>query len=195
MVSALGEAWADLEGEILGDVPDYDTPAPELPDADAVNRSIGRLAKIRARAQADREVADAQVGQVREWLARRLETHDGAAAWHEGQLASYHAALLRDDKNRRTVSLPAGTLKVRKGQPGWEFDADVFLGWARDHLPAAVDQPPAPAERIDKAEAKRALTRRDAKNNPIEHGLTADGERPPGLTVEPAVDKFTVVTS
>lgn len=172
-------AWDDLAAEMFGPEPDYDTEPTELPDADSVNRAIGRLGRIRSRATADREVAEAQIEQVRQWLEHRLASHDRAEAWHLDQLRSYHRAILASDPKRKTIALPNGTLKARAGQPAIEVtDEAAVVAWAIQN------------ERTALVRVKTELDRKALRESVVK-----DGEAIPGVTVSPADVGYTVDTS
>jgi len=188
----IADAWEQLEVDMLGEPPDYETEAIEVPDAFEANRAIGWLARERRKRAALREVAEAQIEQVQRWLEAAEAKHVRAIEYHTGQLAQYHAAVLAKNPKAKTIELPNGTLTSRAQQPVWEFDDEAFIAWARDHAPEAVRYPPAPDPEIDKAEAKNALTRRDGKGRAIAFGVTEDGETPPGVTVTSRDPKFEV---
>jgi hypothetical protein len=121
--------------------------------------------------------------QIDEWFDRQFDKRRHQIEWLTRSLTAYHAGVFARSQ-QASISLPYGSLGSRAQQPEWSYpDEQAFMAWAREHAPSLVRTPPQPADEIDRAEAKRLLTRRDAKDKPIEFGVTADGERPPGLLV------------
>lgn len=193
----IAESWHDLEADLLGPEPDYDSEPPVELDRSTADRHLRRIAHLDARYAADKEVAEAQIEQVRAWLAGRYATYDAQRAWLHSTLRRFHEALLSIDPRAKTVKLPAGELKMRAQQPSWKFtDTAAFLAWAQENAPDVV-RPPVPSEpSIDVNAAKKLLTqeRRDEHDKVVAtvRGVTADGTRPPGLTVDDVDDKFSV---
>lgn len=184
---------ADLEDDFLGAEPNYEGPVEPPANADHAERMLGRLARLRRDAAAAEAFAARRHVEIDEWVARRLFPLVTRMAWLEQALREYHIAVLGREPERKSIALPSGSLVSRMGQPTWEFhDEAAFLAWATENLPAAVRQKPPPPPEIDKAVAKDALTRRDAKGKPLEHGLTEGGERPPGLVVIPGERQYDV---
>lgn len=184
----------ELVDVLEGPEPPWDEPPEAPPDAERANRMVARLARLRLRREADVALARQQVEQVNAWLLRRIEVSGGQERWIETALEHYHRAVLSTRPSALTISLPAGDLRSNAGQPTWEWtDETAFLAWAKENLPVAVRQKPAPEPEVDKAEAKKALTRRDAKGKPVKYGITDGGEEPPGLAVKPAERTYHVV--
>jgi phage host-nuclease inhibitor protein Gam len=180
------EAWNDLESDLLGEAPDYDQPPSELPDLDAVNRELRRVAKIRRDRVTYEELAEAEMVRLRAALDARREHFARMEQWHLDRLRRYHEAALSIDPKAKTVQLPNGTLKARAGQPRWESETDTFVEWARAHGAADL-------LRVTYAPDKVAVKNRLAVSD--DHAVTADGEIGPGVTVSPADTSFTVDTS
>lgn len=181
----------DLAGYLAGDTPDY-TAEPGLPDGhDDVNRRLRRLARIRAEiTQVQQEAAD-EMARIELWLHARLDVLEGRQAWELEGLEMWHRAVLAEDPDRKTISLPSGTLKARVQQPEWSFDEPVFLAWAEKARPELV-RVPVPKPSIDKAAAKKTLIP-DATG--LDIVVSPDGELVPGVTVTVREPKFVVDTS
>lgn len=171
-------AWEDYTDAILGDEPDYEEDPDSLPpeDREAVNRSLGRLAHVRREMAVDANIAETQIGQIRTWRDRRLETHRTAERWHEDQLARYHEAVLRVDGRAKTISLPFGRLEARAGQPNVTVD-ETFTVWAASERPELV--------RV-KVEPDRTA---------IRQAVVKEGEALPGVTVTPTDITFRARTN
>lgn len=149
-MSAL-ENW-ELGDETADEIDD----TPPIPvNIDEADWQLRRLARLRRRMAENEALAAARVALARKWLAEengKLERH---AAFFEQSLAAFHAHLLEQDAKRKTVSLPAGTLKARKHPDRVDLiDVETFIPWALEHRPDLVRIKPEPM----KAEIKRLLS-------------------------------------
>lgn len=192
----VAEAWTDLEDELLGEEPDYDSEPADLPDTASVNRMLGRLAHVRRRAATDAEVAHAQIDQVQAWATGRAEMHQRQEAWLLATLRRYHEAVLALG-GTKTLDLPNGTLRARAGQPQWEIDAEAFVPWAlalkADEL-LRVKIDPSKAAIKEAFEVGPLVSAVDGA--PFDHhpALTPDGEIVPGITIAPAETNYSADT-
>lgn len=200
----IAESWHDLEAELLGPEPDYDTdPEPiGTADRDQANRHLARIAKLDAAIDADIEVAEAQIERTTAWLESRRTVHAAQRRWHEQILERYHRAVLSVDPRLKTIKLPNGTLRARAQQPEWEWEDDgkVFGQWVWENRPdlaeALVAFPPAPDPKLVVTEAKKALTIEERKGSKVvarTFGKLEDGTAPAGVKVTERDDKFDVV--
>lgn len=186
-MTGIGETWDDLADDLFGPEPDYDSEPVELHDADAVNRTLGRLEKVRREFAEAKEVADAEIERAREWLAKRREQYVREATYLETQLRAYHASIRKADPKRATIKLPNGELSSTAGSMTWKYtDEAAFIGWAlnegRDDLVRTPERPP---PEIDKPAVKKALVKKDESDKPVAYGVVPEtNEKPPGLVVE-----------
>lgn len=183
----------DLDDALGGPPPEWDQePEDARPqDTTTANALLWRLRQVHAAQDADERIARAQIAQVEDWLDRRAQRHCRQEDWLRRSLTAYHAHEF-DKRGVKSIALPNGTLASRATQPRWVWhDEPAFLAWAQTNLPVVVRQKPPPPPEIDRAAAKALLTIR-AGGKRSEWGLTADGERPPGLTVEEAGRNYTV---
>lgn len=176
------ELWDD-------DIPEetYEEPAPLdfADEAEALDRANwhGRhLRRLwRERSEVER-VYDAEIQRLLDRRVALVEKIDRDIAWHETPIKGLHAALLDLNPKRKTIGLPNVTMRARAGQPRWEFDPDVFLGWARTWHPDLIRV----KEEIDRAAAKKAL-------KAVEFSAVDDnGEIVPGIEVLEPETKFWV---
>lgn len=203
---------SEFEDAMLGDEPDWEAEPPNVDDPIVIDRMVARLARIRRRVEADREIAAAQVAQVNAWLEGREATAKAQGAWLEQSLRNYHEVVIAREKDRTSISLPHGTLKSTAGRTEWEVtDEAALTSWAIANAPTilspiaietrvpALDAPKivdavialvgteSPLKfsevRVDRTLLKDLLTRRDAKGKALKHGVTENGEEPPGLKV------------
>jgi hypothetical protein len=179
------DAEASLAEALAGTDPAWDDPPEAPPDPDRANELLHRLARLELEEARDARIAARQIAQVEAWQAGRSEIQRRRADWLRTSLAAYLEGVRRTT-GVKSLSLPAGSLYSKQEPPTWTFyDEAAFLAWARENLPAAVRQKPPPPPEIEKAVAKTELTRRDEKGRPLDYGVSADGEIPPGLRVEP----------
>lgn len=175
----------DLAEFLAGPDPDYDADPEPPQDADEANRRLRRLARIRADIAQVEETAARQIDQINAWAERRYEVLHARARWEQAGLEMWHRAVLADDPNRKTISLPCGTLKSRAQQPVWVFDDEVFCAWAKEHAPDLVRVRLSP----DRSAAKQEIVLLDDGRY-----ITGTGEVVPGVTVEVRGPSFSVVT-
>lgn len=164
-------------------------PVPEnIDQADWLVRKLARLRRMMADHDA---LAVRRSAQIAEWHGEVNGRLEREARFFEEALASYHRALLDDDPKRKSVSLPAGTLKARKHPDTWTVDAGPFLEWAREHAPELVRV----KEEPNKADLKKwAIVAVD--DDPLVtdyRAIARDSAEPiPGVTVTPGDIGFTV---
>lgn len=192
----LAAAWTDLEDEMLGEEPDWESEPADLPDLDSANRMLGRLAHMRRAAATDAEVAHAQIAQVEAWAAGRAELHQRQEAWLLATLRNYHQAVLALG-GAKTLDLPNGTLRARAGQPQWDIDDEAFVPWAlalnaNELLRVKIE--PSKAAIKEAFEVGPLVSAVDG--TPFDHhpAVTPDGEVVPGITIAPAETNYSADT-
>lgn len=154
---------ADLDAWLYGD-DDIDPGQPVEPprDADRADRLLAVRARHVTRAREVTELARARRAAIDEWEATQLAAADARIEWIDESLTAWHAAVLRDDPKRATISLPNGTLKATKvaGGAEWEWiDDGAVTGYLADQAPGLVvtPDPKPPVPRPDKAAVKAAV--------------------------------------
>lgn len=163
-----------------GDEPPWDDD-PETPgDEHRANQMLARIGRLEGELAHAAEIAERQARQLQEWLAEQTEPREKQLGWLRTALEDYQRRVYATTQ-LATISLPAGDLASTKAQPDWIFDDEAaFLDWAIENAPSAIRRK---APEIDKVEAKRLLTRRDARGNPVAFGFDEKGLRPPGLQI------------
>jgi len=145
--------------------------------------ALRKLAKIRRQQARNVAVADEEKAHIGSWLERQNGTLDGEAQFFEGLLTTWHRALLHDDPERKTISLPAGVLRARQLPDVWTF-GDDFTRWAESHARELLRV----KTEVDRSAAKKRLTAVSAESV-VDR---TSGEQVPGVTVEAGDVKFTV---
>lgn len=183
-----------LEEYELGDfTADELDDAPPIPDnIDEADWQLRRLARLRRRMAENEALAGARVALARKWLQEengKLERH---AAFFEQSLAAFHGHLLEADPKRKTVSLPAGTLKARKHPDRVDvIDDAIFVKWAAAERPELIRTKVEP----NKAEIRRLLAKGPSAGD---YGLAlvdpATGEAAPGVVLVEGETSFAVDT-
>jgi len=146
-----------LEEYLIGtpEAEDDCTDVPPPANAEQADWQIRRLARLRRLMAENAAAAHAEIQKIRAWLEEENRKLEQKAAWIEEALTGYHQALLEQDASRKTVSLPAGTLKARKHPDRVDVvDADTFVAWALAERPTLVRTKHEPA----KTEIKRLLS-------------------------------------
>lgn len=180
-----------LEDYELGDftADEIDDTPPIPANIDEADWQLRRLGRLRRRMAENQALHDARVALARKWLLEengRLERH---AAFFEQSLAAFHEHLLEGDPKRRTVSLPAGTLKARKHPDRVDVVVpDLFVQWALAEKPGLVRTKVEP----DKTAIKKFLAVGPSAGD---YGLAlvdpATGEAAPGVVLVEGETSFT----
>lgn len=179
-MSALGEAWDDLEQHLIGD----EAELPEvLGDLDHVERTLRAIAWRRRKIAQAEQVAQAVIERAQEHVAAERKRFD--PAFLEDRLRAYHRARLADDPKAKTLRFPSGELTARKQPERWDIDDETFLAWAQrtgraEFVRTKVE--------VDRQAAKRRLSVKDGIV------VTDDAELVPGVSVTPGDIALTVKT-
>lgn len=146
---------------------------------DKANWCLRKLARIEAARNAAREQARIEQERIAAWLEAELRRHERSAAWLETNLEQYHRNQLTADPKRKTIELPAGTLKARKAPDSVEIlvDEETFLDWALD-------------ERPDFVRVSRVIDRKALREAAIK-----DGESIPNVYVQQGQVRYSVEVS
>lgn len=110
----------------------------ELPETQPVlegdvqaSAALRRLALLRGRIASNRYVADNETSKIQEWEREVNAPLERQAQFFEGVLSGYMKHV-RDTTQRKSITLPGGTLKTTAKQPKWEVaDPEAFIKWAR----------------------------------------------------------------
>lgn len=148
-------------------------------DQDKANWALRKLAKIRA-AQAEAEnQARVERERIDTWLATQTGRFEQQSWFFESLLEQFHRNQLTADPSKKTIKLPAGTLRARKRPANVSIDdPDAFITWAQEHRPEFV------------------RTKHEIERGAVKTAACKDGEVLPHITVEPGEDTYTVeVTS
>lgn len=183
----LQDQYDDLDGLLAGPEPDWDG-EPEAPaGVDVANGMLRTLGRLRRELTEAEELAAAEHARVDLWLSLQAKRIGDRTRWLETALALWHAGLLAEDKRRKTVQLPNGTLVARAQPYEWRFEPE-FLAWATENAPDLLRHKPAPAPEIDKAAAKKAMASCTFIDGRL---VTEHGEVMPGVTVVERGPRYT----
>ena len=150
-----GAAGAALPPADLGDIASEVEEALDNLDEPSEGRfkvhgwALRKLAKVRARQDEVRALAERQRAVVMAAVARHLRPiddweadqaerlgHDGA--YFEGLLTEWHRKVLAEGPRQKTVRLPHGERVARKAPDRFEVDDEAFVAWAKQAAPALV---------------------------------------------------------
>jgi phage host-nuclease inhibitor protein Gam len=135
-------------------------------------RKLARYARDR---QTKVDVAQAEKARIDAWLEDETGKLDRHADYFRSILADYMRRRHEDDPKVKTLSLPSGTLKARKGRPRVTVtDLDALEAWVDEHEAGEL-------LRVKVEADKRAILGR----------VEVDGEVPPGVEIEPGGVSFT----
>lgn len=182
----------DFEDALAGDDPDFGSEPSSPLDLDQATQWVAKVAQARRKREEYREAHAAAVARLNARLAERMEALDQQEAWFTEALTIYHRTVLAADPEAKTIPTPAGTLKARKGQPGYSYeDEEALLAWAMENASDVVDVPPPPDPRVNKNRFKKAI-----KGSKVSDGviIMPDGEPVPGVKVTDAEVDYKVVT-
>lgn len=152
--------------------------------------ALRKLAQARRRQQDARELADAEIGRINEWLTTEQARYDGDAQFFEGLLVRWHHEVLDAEPDRKTIELPAGTLKARKQPDQWDYDPRVVGEWLAEHQRGDLIRV---TVELDKPAIKKEFTAAIPAGEDV--GLVVDpttGEEIPGLSVTRGEIRFSV---
>lgn len=186
-----------LEEYLIGE-PDVDEVDHELDvpaNIEAADWQVRRLVRLRRRMAENEATAASEIQVIRTWLAEENARLQRSAAFFEQSLTAFHQQLLDDDPKRKTVSLPAGTLKARKHPDRVDVvDVDLFVRWAQAEKPELVRTKVEP----DKTAIKKLLGVGPEAGDPeigsVGHILIdpATGEAAPGVYLVEGETSFAV---
>lgn len=165
----------DVESQIAlreADVTREDPPSVQrfiIDDEDKANWALRKLARLEADRAAAEEQARLERERIAVWLESQTAKLDREASFFKGLLEQFHRNQLNVDPAKKTIQLPAGTLKARKAPDKVEV-LDGFITWAtmndrKDLLRVKVDP--------DKAAIKDALLK---DGEVLEHVVRITGE-------------------
>lgn len=194
-MTALHDTWAGMltDDDAPDELDQTDAPPIDLSagESDALAQADWHLRHLRVLGRQREQLLDvfqAEQERLAERLAARLALIDAKADWHSKPVEDLHKALLEADEKRKSIALPNGTLKSRKGQDSWEYeDEEAFISWARSKHPELVRVTHA----VNKADVKKTFR----AATPGEEGQAVDpatGEPIPGVTVKPGETRFSI---
>jgi phage host-nuclease inhibitor protein Gam len=150
--------------------------------------ALRKLRQARARQDEARALAEAETSRVAEWLRAEEARHQHDIEFFESVLTGWHRALLAEDPDRKTISLPNGTLRARKAPDALDVvDPDGLVAWAQANahealLRVTVEPDKAAIKRLRRAETL------DGAVVPVDD----TGERLPGVVVVIGQVRFSV---
>lgn len=139
---------ADLDAFIEGDAVDHaflshqqssidpDDPTPaEIDGLLQADNFLRRLRRLERDADDVRTIAAAEYERIKAWEDDRIAGIERYAEWLERTLTAFGIAYGKLN-NVRTIKLPCGTIRLRKGRDKMEAQhLDVFAEWARETHP------------------------------------------------------------
>lgn len=144
-----------------------------IADEGAANWALRKLARIRAEQDKNRDLAQLEIDRVNAWLDEVNVQLGARAEFFEGHLIDYHRGLLAEDEKKKTIKLPAGTLKARKVPDNVEI-SDDFLEHAQVARPDLV------------------RTKYEVDRKAVKEAVLKDGEILPGVTRIEGTTSYTV---
>lgn len=153
-MSTLEEAFAkhmdeSLQPEGIAAVENF-----RINDDVAADWALRKLAVIEKRMTDARALGNEEIRRVAEWLEEERERYERDRAWFVKQLEDYQRRVLAEDKRRKTIALPAGTLQARKKPDNVEIENDdAFVEWAAKERTDLVRT----KHEIDKPAVKQAV--------------------------------------
>lgn len=160
-----------------------------IDDESKAQWALRKLRRLEQESKADTDAAHAEIDRIQQWLAEKVDARARQASFFLGLLREYHEAELAADPSKKTIKLPAGTLKSLAGRPKWTVDAEAFLKWFDSDPQVQQERPELVRIKREPAlsEIKAALVPKD--DRAIYDGT---GEIVPGVTVEPGQRSFSV---
>lgn len=145
--------------------------------------AMRKLRAIRTKQAEAEAIAHAEHERIEAWLADAKKATSGDEAFFEGLLIAY-AMRQRVTENRKSITLPHGSIKSRAAQPSVKVaDADAFIMWAKTYGPEFIRT---------KVEPDLSAIRRDCDLSGNEAVNMATGEVVPGVIIQQRDATFSV---
>lgn len=158
-------------------------------DEDKATWALRKLARIEAEDAAVNAQYDRETARLNDWFMSAREPLQRQREFFLGLLREYHQQCLAEDPSKKTIKLPAGTLKSKAGQNRWTVDADAFLEWFDNDAEIQKEHPD--LVRVKRDAALSAIKQiLEPKDDRAVYPNT--GEIVPGVSVEPGQRTFTV---
>jgi hypothetical protein len=155
-----------------------------LEDDSAAAWAMRKLRAARLRMASNEQLAAEERFRIQQWLDQVQAPLEREVTYFEAILTHY-ALAVREEEGRKSVSLPAGTVTTRPGNPKWQVDDD-FVPWAKNNAPHLLRVKTEPALSEIK---KRLLPRDDGTAIDGATGEVVPGvsvaSQPPSATVSP----------
>lgn len=113
----------------------------------------------------------------------KLRTYTKQYAYYEGLLKNFTEHQLADSK-KKSVSLPFGTLSLKKQPAKWDYNDEELLKWMKKNKPELINSKV--TETVDKKQVK-TLVGKDVVGE-----IEIDGKKVEGVVVTAQPDKFSV---
>ena len=152
---------------------------------DKASWALRKIAQMEAKKKAAQEQADAETMRVKTWLAEQTVDCDKQIAWFEFMLRPFAESALQGEK-KRSLTLPAGTIGFRSGQPHFDVNEIELLGYIKERAPGYVKI----KESVDWSRFKKEMALQPVNGKAV----TKDGEIIPGIVASDAEDTFYVKT-
>jgi phage host-nuclease inhibitor protein Gam len=146
----------------------------KVDDDQKADWALRKLAVIRRKQAENKNIFDAEVIRITEWLSAVNTALDKDALYFEAVLTPY--ALTERFNGRKSLVLPHGTVKTTAGRPKIEIQNEVeFLAWAEKSEPELI--------RIKKEIDKKVLNALLTDSGDV---ISTQGEIVPSVRVIPA---------
>lgn len=126
------DVYGDQPFDTTGTSPDIRAVPDQIAQADRHMRAIARLETLAGEV---RTAFATEIGRLEARLDEQIERIQRDIQWHKQPLVQLHAAILADNPKRKTLVLPAGTVRSRTSHtPKLRlFDSEAALNWAADN--------------------------------------------------------------
>jgi len=102
-----------------------------ITDDSSANWALRQLLSVRKKIKENRKLFESELARITSWLEKADESLAKDENYFVGILTEY-ANQVRTTENRKTITLPHGTIKTRASSAKVKVeDAEVFLGWAK----------------------------------------------------------------
>ncbi len=187
-VHPLDDHQLDAQVDAILDDPEaaLDTGLFEVNNKERANRAVWKIGRIEAELEEDEALHKAERARLDAWITDRRLRAEKAIEFLTTLTAGFHAIVLAEDPQRKTIKLPAGDLVARKQPDVWEIDTPTVLAWAvengREDLIRRRDP------EVDRPAVKKALRPADGSSRALD---PASGELVPGVKVTQGEVRYT----
>jgi len=104
----------------------------KISDLNQASWAFRKIAAFEKKQEEIDALANMEIGRIKEWKDKELESIQKSIRFFEGLLGLYLMELRELDQKAK-VTTPYGTVSTRKQKPQWQIKDDELLGWLKEN--------------------------------------------------------------